>query len=165
MTMRRVDKIALDGTCISMTFGRNEVPCSKASYADKLETAVHSNMGSQQIDARTRGTYSTEDAKVTMESVVFRAVFAPLLQRRGYGNEQIPIVFHYTHPDLGDDSDLLDGCRFTGLAQALENSNKALEVEIGIVFNQLYLTDRRVTLNVLDTRQPLQPSKFGRFAI
>lgn len=160
MTMRRVNKIALDGTSITMMFGRNQVACTKASYADKLETATLSHMGSQAIDARTMGSYSTEEAKVSMDSVVFRAEFQPLLQKSGYGNEQIPIVFGYSHPDLGDDSDLLDQCRFTGLAQAVENSNKALEVEFGIVFNQLYLGDDRRTINQPNPAVPLGASKF-----
>jgi hypothetical protein len=158
--MRRVSKIALDGTSITMMFGRNQVLCTKASYADKLETSTLSYMGSQAIDARTMGSYSTEEAKVSMDSVVFRAEFTPLLQTAGYGNEQIPIVFAYFHPDLGDDSDLLDQCRFTGLSQALENSNKALEVEFGIVFNQLYLTNSRITINQPNPAVPLGASKF-----
>lgn len=157
---RRVAKIALDGTTITMMFGRNQIQCTKASYADKLETAVLSHMGSQAIDERSPGTYSTEEAKVSMSSTVFRAEFADLLQTDGYGTEQIPIVFSYSHPDLGSDSDLLDQARFTGLSQALEASNKALEVEFGIVFNQLYLTDRRITINKLDPDVPLAPSKF-----
>jgi hypothetical protein len=158
--MRRVEKIALDGTSITMMFGRNQIQCTKASYADKLETTAVSFMGSQAIDARTMGSYSTEEAKVSMDSVVFRAEFMPLLQRSGFGNEQIPIIFGYSHPDLGDDSDYLDQCRFTGVSQAIEASNKALEVEFGIVFNQLYLGDDRKTLNQPNPAVPLGASKF-----
>lgn len=160
MTMRRVNKIALDGTNITMMFGRNQVQCTKSSYGDKLETTTISYMGSQAIDARTMGSYSTDEAKVSMESVVFRAEFLPLLQKSGYGNEQIPIVFGYSHPDLGDDSDMLDQCRFTNLAQAIDNSNKALEVEFGIVFNQLYLGEDRITINQPNPAVPLGASKF-----
>jgi hypothetical protein len=157
MTMRRVEKIALDGTSITMMFGRNQIACTKASYADKIETTAVSFMGSQAIDARTVGSYSTEES---MDSVVFRAEFMPLLQRSGFGNEQIPIVFGYSHPDLGDDSDMLDQCRFTGTSQAIEASNKALEVEFGIVFNQLYLGDDRKTINQPNPAVPLGASKF-----
>jgi hypothetical protein len=160
MTMRRVEKIALDGTSITMMFGRNQIACTKASYADKIETTAVSFMGSQAIDARTVGSYSTEEAKVSMDSVVFRAEFMPLLQRSGFGNEQIPIVFGYSHPDLGDDSDMLDQCRFTGTSQAIEASNKALEVEFGIVFNQLYLGDDRKTINQPNPAVPLGAPKF-----
>lgn len=160
MSMRRVNKIALDGTTVTMMFGRNQIACKKASYADKLETEAVSNMGSQAINARTAGTYSTEEAKISMDAVVFRAEFYPLLQVDGYGNEQIPIVIAESHPDLGDDSDLLDQCRFTGISNAYENSNKAREVEFGIVFNQLYLGNDRKTLNKLDPAVPLAASKF-----
>lgn len=160
MTMRRVNRIALDGSTLSILFGRNQIPCLKASYGDKLETAVLSNMGSQEIDARTPGNYVTEDAKVSMESVVFRAQFAPLLQVDGYGTEQIPIIFAYGHPDIGDDSDLLEQARFVGLNLAVENSSKAFEVEFSIVFNQLYLTDQRIRINKLNPQLPLTASKF-----
>jgi hypothetical protein len=160
MTMRRVHKIALDGTTVTMMFGRNQIACTKASYADKLETAVLNNMGSQAIDARTPGSYSTEEAKISMDAVVFRTELYPLLQVDGYGNEQIPIVIAESHPDLGDDSDLLDQARFTGISNAFENSNKAREVEFGIVFNQLYLGNDRKTLNKLNPEVPLTASKF-----
>jgi hypothetical protein len=160
MAIRRVSRIALDGSTITMTMGRHQIPSTKASYGDKLETEVIRNMGAQEISARTPGIYSTEDAKVTMESVTFREVLYPLLQQSGYGNEQIPIVFAFTHPDLGDDSDLLEECRFVGIAQALEASAKALEVEFGIVFNQLYLGNDRKTINAIDPSVPLNASQF-----
>lgn len=160
MAIKRVSRIALSGTNITMTIGRHQIACRKASYGDKLETDSGSNMGSQQIDFRTMGTYTTDEAKITMESVVFRSEFMPLLQQNGFGNEEIPIIFSYSHPDLGDDSDLLDESRFTNLSQAIEASNKALEVDFGIVFNQLYLTDERKTINAIDPSVPLTTSNF-----
>lgn len=160
MTMRHVDRIALDGTTVSLTFGRQEIKALKASYGDKIETAVLTEMGSQQIDYRTMGSYSTEEGKLTFEATTFRAIFAPLLQVDGFGNAPIPIVIGFTHPTLGDDSDLLMGARFVGLTQALENSNKALEVEVSIVYNQIFWTDNRLTINQLDLSVPLGVSGF-----
>lgn len=160
MTMRRVNGIALDGTSITLMFGRNQIACTKATYGDKIETAVLSHMGNQTIDERTMGSYATEDAKVSMSAVVFRAEMVPLLQTNGFGNEPIPIIFAYRHPDLGDDSDFLRDARFVGLNHALENSNKALEVEFTIVFNQLYIGDDRKTINNPDPSLPLRASKF-----
>lgn len=160
MPIRRVARIALSGTDLTMTIGRHQIACRKASYGDKLETDSGSNMGSQQIDFRTRGSYTTEEAKITMESVVFRAELMPLFQQNGFGNEEIPIIFSFSHPDLGDDSDLLDEARFTNIAQALEASNKAFEVDFGITFNQLYLTDERKTINAIDPSVPLNASNF-----
>src|SRR5258708_2957681 len=149
MTVRRVDKIAFDGSSLTVTMRRHIIALRKASYGDKLETDFGSNMGSQQVDFRTPGSYSTVDPKFTMESVVFRAEFYPLMQKNGYGNEQLPIVVTESHPDLGDDSDLLDGVRFTGLDRAFESSNKANEVEFGAVFNQLYIGNERKTINTI----------------
>lgn len=160
MTMRHVDRIALDGTTVSVTFGRVEIKALKASYGDKIETTTLTEMGSQKIDYRTRGTYSTEEGKLTFESSTFRAIFGPLLQIDGFGNERIPLVIGYTHPDLGDDSDLLFQAQFVGLAQALENSNKALETEVTIVYNQIYWTDQRKTINQLDPSILLGASQF-----
>ncbi len=160
MTMRRVKHIALDGTTVTLTMGRHEIACLSASYADKIETETLSHMGSQSIDERTSGAYKTEEAKIRMSATVFRSDLAPLFAQNGYGVEMIPIVIAYTHPDIGDDSDLLSEARFTGISAATEASAKALEVEFGIVFNQLYLTNRRVTINKLDPKQPLPASKF-----
>lgn len=147
MTIRSVDRTTLDGTSINVMIGRNPIPCLKSSYGDKLESETYSEMGSQEIDGRGDGTYKTTDAKITMASKTFRERFAPLLQVNGYGNEVFPVVFMYQHPRLGSDSDLLEECRVTGFDAALEASNKALEVEFGLVFNQLRLTDRRITIN------------------
>lgn len=160
MTMRRVNRNALDGTNIVLMFGRLQIPCLKASYGDKIEPENLTFMGTQEISAQTTGTYSTEDAKVTMESTVFRADFLPNLQQNGYGNERLSMIFSYSHPDLGDDSDFIDGARFTNIAVAVENSAKAFEIEIGIKFTQLYMGDARITINSLDPSQPLDASKF-----
>ena len=160
MGIRHLDGTALDGTTIQVTFGRQEIKCLKATYGDKIETATLTEMGSQKIDYRTRGTYSTVEGKFSFESTTFRAIFAPLLQKDGFGNEKLPIIVGFWHPDLGDDSDLLDKARFVGLDQALENSNKALEVEVTIVYDQVYWTDNRITINQRDTTTGLGPSNF-----
>ncbi len=160
MTMRRVNRNALDGTSIVLMFGRLYIPCLKASYGDKIEPENLTFMGSQQIDAQTTGIYSTDDAKVTMESTVFRAELLPQFQQNGFGNERLSIIFSYSHPDLGDDSDFIDGARFTNIAAAVENSAKAFEVELTIKFTQCYWGDDRKTINALDPAQALAASNF-----
>ncbi len=159
MTMKRVQNIGLDGSTVTLTIGRHQIPCLSGSYGDSLETETVSYMGSQRIDERTAGTYKTEPGKVKMTSIVFRAQLYPLLQKRGYGTEKFQAVFTVQHPDLGSDSDLLDGARFTSIAEAYENSAKSQEVEFGVVYDQLYLGDERKTINKLDTSQRLAPSK------
>lgn len=160
MTIRRVDRIGLDGTTLSVTLGRIQVAALKASYGDKLETATLSEMGSQAIDVRTPGNYSTDEVAISFEAVTFRSEVLPRLQTTGFGNEKLPIVFGFTHPDLGDDSDLLIGCRVTNLAQAIENSNKALEVELKLTTDQIFWGNDRKTINSLDPSLPLDASQF-----
>src|SRR4051812_47620142 len=104
MTIHRVNRIAVDGTTVYVTFGRHQLALTKASYGDKITTATISEMGVQDISARSPGTYETDPVKTTMESVRYHAEFAPLLQNDGFGNEKIPIVIGTVHPDLGDES-------------------------------------------------------------
>ncbi len=161
MAINRVNRIALDGTTLTIAFGRAVIACTKASYGDGIETTTLSSMGSQSIDARTPGTYKVEDAKVSMDSVIFREEMMPLMAVDGFGNEILPaIIVAYQQADLGFDSDALGEARFIGLTAAVENSNKAFEVEFGIVFNQLYWTNDRKTINQRDLITPLPASKF-----
>ncbi len=149
MGLRRVAGAGLDGSTVTATLGKLEVPLISASYADKLEPGKLSYMGSQQIDELTQGTYSTEDAKLKMSAVIFRTVVMPAMPSIGGGNVRMPIVIGRTHPDLGDDSDLLEGCRITNWPAAVENSNKAEEVELTCTIQQIKWTDQRKTINNL----------------
>jgi hypothetical protein len=156
--MQKVFGIELDGTTTVMTIGRTQIPVMSGSYGDNLSPEKLRQMGSQIIDALTMGTYETDEGKVKMSASNFRGLFFPLVDQYGFGNRSIPLIFSFTHPEIGNDSDYLDGCRFTKLSQALEASNKAQEVEFGITVRQIYWTDRRITINALDTSIPLGPS-------
>lgn len=147
--MQRVLGIGLDGTTVSVTIGRTVIPCTKGSYADNLDPQFLTYMGSQSQDESTPGTYKTDVAKFTMSSVVFRTEFLPKLPQNGAGNVRFPMVVGFEHPDLGDDSDLLEGCKIMNLAAAIENSGKALETELSFQVQQIRWTDRRVTINRL----------------
>lgn len=153
--MQRVLGLEHDGSTVAITIGRTQIDCLSMSYGDKLQPEELRNMGSQQIDALTPGTYTTDEAKVKMASSTFRAEFMPLVDKNGFGNRALPIVSTFTHPDTGTDSDLLDGCRFIGIAAAVENSAKANEIEFAIKPRQIYWTDQRKTINALDTTIPL----------
>lgn len=160
MAIRRVIGIEVDGSIVTTTFGRHEIPCLKASYGDTLETAFLVEMGSQKNAAQTPGTYKTEDATFTFRSTVFRARVMPLMPKFGGGNIIIPIVIGFSHPDIGSDSDLLSGARFTGWKAAYENSNKAAEIEIKATVLQVRWTSRRQTINALNGAVPVGASKF-----
>jgi hypothetical protein len=160
MTMKRVNRVGLDGTTVTIAFGRIQVPCISISYGDKVEPQNLSHMGVQEISEQSEGTYSTTNAKVKMTAVVFRADLKPLLQQNGFGAERLSVIVSESHPDLGDDSDLLDGARFVGIEAASENSNKVKEVDFEISFTQLYWGDERKTINKLNPAIPLDTSKF-----
>jgi hypothetical protein len=153
--MKRVVGIEFDGSTVKVTIGRTEIPCLAASYGDNLQPEKLREMGSQQIDAITNGTYETDEAKIKMASSVFRGVFMPLVDSSGFGNRSLPVVCSFEHPDLGGDSDYLDGCRFTKLGAAMEASAKANEVEFGLTVRQIYWTDQRKTINAFDPSIPL----------
>jgi len=158
--IRRANHIAIDGTTVSATFGRNQIACVKAAYGDKVETAALSEMGSQRINVRSRGSYTTDEFSITFEETRFRAEFTPLLQRSGFANEMIPIVIGVFHPDLGSDSDLLEECRLLSISNEYENSNAVKLIETKWSTNQIYWTEARITINQRDLSQPLSASKF-----
>jgi hypothetical protein len=160
MSIQRVDRIAVDGTTVTITLGRHQIAALKASYGDKIERATITEMGSQQIDAETPGNYSTEPLTISFEYITFHAEVMPLLQKDGFGNEKIPIVVGVSHPDAGDDSDLLDQCRFLEQKDSVENTNAARIVETTWSTNQVYWGEERKTRNQLDLSQPLAASNF-----
>ncbi len=160
MTIRLVERTGLDGTTTTIAFGRSQIPCLSATYGDKIEPENLSYMGSQQVDEQTEGPYSTVTAKIKMSAAVYRAKLMPLLQKNGFGSERLSVVIAFTHPVMGNDSDLLTGARFTGTDAATENSGKVQEVDFEMTFSQLYWGEERKTRNKLNTQIPLGASKF-----
>jgi len=161
MAITRVERVALDGTTVTVTFGKVPAACKKASYGDGLETDTLVNMGEQKIAARTLGTYKTEQLKITMDAAEFRANFGDALDASGFGNRKINgIVVTYGSPDLGFDSDMMKPCRFVSLTTSAENSNKAIEVEMTFDVDQVYWTNARKTINQPDMTKALGASKF-----
>jgi len=160
MSIKRVNRIATDGTTVTVTLGRHQIPCLKATYGDKIETSFGAELGSQQIDYRTRGNYSTEELTITWEYVRYHSEVVPLLQLDGFGNEAISVVVSETHPDLGSDSDMLTGCRMTGQKDSIENTNAARVVETTWTTDQVYWGEVRKTRNQRNLSLPLDASKF-----
>lgn len=148
MAFRRVNGLELDGTSVTVTIGRYEFPVLKASYGDKLVTETVSHMGSQRIDGRTPGKYETDEGKFSMTASVARADFIPLLSQYAWGNVSVPVIFSFTHPTLGSDSDYLN-VRVVSTATAPENAAKALELEFSMAVDQIWWTDQRKTINRL----------------
>ena len=158
--MKRVIGIGLDGSTVTVSIGRTQIPCLAAEYGDNLSTEVLRRMGEQIIAERTPGQYETDEGKLKFSAVDFRTLFAPRLQTDGAGSENLTIVVSFFHPDLGGDSDALGFVRFVGIKEALEASAKALEVEIKMVYNQVWWTNQRITINKINQAVPLGASKF-----
>lgn len=149
MALRQVKNIGLDGSTVTCTIGKKEIRIIKASYGDKIEPAFLSYMGSQQQDEQSPGTYKTDELKITMSAMKFRTEFMPAMPATGGGNVLLAIVVGREHPDLGSDSDLLENCRCTNWAAAVENSNKVEETELTFTVQQIKWTDARKTINQL----------------
>lgn len=145
--MERVIGIGIDGTTLSITLGKTVIPCIKASYGDSTDPQFLSYLGSQQQDEQTDGVYKTEEVEIVMSAVVFRTLFMPAMPANGFGNVRFPIVVLRSHPELGDDSDLLENCRCKNLAAAVENSSKAEEIPLKFTTQQIKWTDARKTVN------------------
>jgi len=147
MPMKRVQGNGLDGSNVSTTFGKTEIPLIEASYGDSLETETLTEMGAQEIDERSLGTYKVDDISLKMSSARFRASFLPALAANGFGNKPFPMVISMSHPDIGDDSDLLEQCRIVNLTEAKAAAATVLTVELKLVCNQIRWGSARATIN------------------
>lgn len=156
--MKRVNGLGLDGSNLSITIGKIEVPILSISYGDKLEPGTVSAMGAQQVDEVTDGTYSVDEVSISVTSVTFRTIIMPAMPQYGGGNVRVPIVVNYTHADLGDDSDLLAGCRLNNWPAAGDNSNTPFKVELKATCRQIYWTKDRKTINRLANTGTSAPS-------
>lgn len=150
MTIKRVATSELDGTIVTTSFGSTAVPCAEATYGDDIETGNYTPMGSQGGGRRTRGVYKPAEWTVKMSSFDFRTILLPALPETGAGNVEFALVVGVRHPDLGDDSDLLESCRCTNWAAAVKNSSEALMVDLKGTTQQVRWTDKRITINVPD---------------
>ncbi len=154
MSLTKVTGVGFDGTSYTITIGKLIIPILKKDYSDMLEPGEFLRyMGSQTQDEQGLGTYKTSEFTLVMSSRVFRVDFLPAMPQNGGGNLLLPIVVGRQHPTLGDDSDLLSGCRFTNWAAALENSNKLEETPLKGTVTQIFWGDSRRTINYLTAEQ------------
>lgn len=147
--LTRVAGIGFDGSSVSTTIGKVPIQLIKASYGDSLETQWVQLMGQQTQGEQSMGSYKTTELSITMTAFVFRTVFLPAMPQNGGGNIYLPLVIGRSHPQLGDDSDLLDACRILNLSAAVENSAKVEEIELKGSITQIYWGDSRKTLNYI----------------
>lgn len=149
MSLSRVANIGLDGTTVTITIGKTTVPATSAKYGDALSPSKLAYMGAQDTAEITPGTYEADDAEIEFSAIVWRTVVMPALAANGYGNKPLSIVVSRSHPDAGDDSDLLEGCRLTKSAASTTNSSDAEKTTATFTVRQVRWTDARRTLNQL----------------
>jgi hypothetical protein len=151
MSLRRVNRIALDGTTVSIVIATNKLRCSKQGYGDSLTIAKGSRLGSQEQDYQTSGSYKTDDISFTVEALDYRE-YLDTLPSNGFGNKITVATILYEHPDLGSTFDVLDGFRFLSGAMSAEAGEKMLEHEIKASCMQIYWGDKGKTLNYVKGR-------------
>lgn len=156
--MRSVRGLELDGSTARMSVGRVRMDVISSAYGDGMQIEKVRDIGKQAIAGKTPGMYDTDEGSVKMRASVFRTQFIPLVPP-GFGNLVVPVVFSYVHPEMGGDSDLIEGCVFHGIKAAVEASAKALEIELKITYDQIFWTDYRISINRLDTAAPLAPAR------
>lgn len=149
MRLRRISGHELDGSTVTITIGKYQFYALAVSYGDSLQPEKLRQMGGQEIDAITEGTYETEEGKLRVSASVWRGEIAPLLEQNGWGNVGHSVVVSFTHKQLGSDSDLLADCRLISNTDAPEAGSKPLEHEIKLVYRQIFWTDDRKTINRL----------------
>lgn len=151
MAITRIKNLGLDGTTVTVQFGTLTVPCRSVSgYGDSLSTEWVPNMGSQERGEQSPGTYAVEDLKIVVSTVRWYAQLLAALPKNGAGNLVVNLTISYSHPDLGTESDLLEGCRLIGTSGSIENSAKLLDRELTFSVAQVYHGERRATINKLD---------------
>lgn len=158
--MRRVIGVGVDGSTVTTTLGKIEIPCIKADYGDSLETAFLSYMGSQEQDEQSPGTYKTNNLKLTVSAMIFRTIIMPAFPNNGAGLVRMPIVIGRNHPETGSDSDLLLDCRCMNFAATVENSNKVEETTLEWTIRQIKWTRARKTINQIKNGGASGASKF-----
>jgi len=158
MSLRRVNRLAFDGTNVSIIVGTNVLRCTKQSYGDSLTIAKGSALGSQAQDYQTSGSYKTDDCSFTVEAIDYRE-FTDRLPANGFGNQILNAVILYEHPAMGSVSDMLEGFRLLTNAVSTEAGEKMIEHEIKASCMQIYWGARGATLNFVKGK----PRALGTF--
>jgi len=151
MSLRRVNRIALDGTTVSILIGINKLRVTKQSYGDSLTIATGSALGSQELDYQTAGSYKIDNPKFTVEALDYRE-YLEKLPSNGFGNLNSTAIILYEHPDLGSTFDMMSGFRFLSGAVSAEAGEKIIEHEIGCSALQIFWGDKGKTLNYVKGR-------------
>ncbi len=159
-SMHRVIGSGIDGSSVTTTIGKGEVPIIKADYGDSLETTFLSYLGSMEQDEQSPGSYKTSNLKMTVSAMIFRTIIMPNFPNNGAGLVKLPIIISRTHPETGSDSDLLIDCRCMNFAAAVENSNKVEETTMEWTIRQIKWTRARKTINQIKNGGASGVSKF-----
>jgi hypothetical protein len=161
MAITRVAGVGLDGSANTITVGTVTMPFVNIKYGDKLNTEWQPTIGSQERGEQSRGMYEAVDVELELTDVVFRTLWMPAFPVNGAGNIRFPIVVSKVHPDLGDDSDLIEGCRWIGSDAAVEASSKVSTVPIKCTCALVRWTDARKTIHVLDGQEQSTANGLG----
>lgn len=142
----RVTNVEFDGSSVILGIGALEVEALKLNYGDSLKPEKVRPLGQQRIGALTPGEYDVSEGGITLRNSVWCSDVLPRLVD-GFGNVPLDITVSVTHPEIGFDSDFLEGARITNIEAAKEAGAKGLEVELKIQPIQIWWGTGRVRIN------------------
>ena len=142
--IRRISGTEYDSSCNRLTIGKTEIDFLSISYSDNLEIERVWEHGQQVPVARTPGQYKPGDGKLKVRGTVGRKEILYELPRIGAGNVVLNAVVSFSHQDIGDDSDLIEGFSILGASADHSNDSKAQEMEFTFTYRRVLWTSKRV---------------------
>lgn len=143
MAIRRAG-LNFDGSTVHITVGKIEIPVISESHGDNVKKEFVWKLGAQVPEADTPGQYEPEEGSIKMTTVNARTKLFPALARLGAAGTRVNAVITMFHPDIGDDSDLLEDFSILGGKQAVEASSKSIEIEFKTRYRLVRWTRRRI---------------------
>lgn len=139
-------EIAFSGLSYTVHIGRSEYAFQKVTYGDKLDgVELLTNIGFQQLSARTRGVYKVDPSTVSM----LRAEWDRMMTKfpsNGFGNFLFPVTITGRDPALPQTVDRLLNCTILGQKLDIEATGKASLVEFQMQPQQIVWNGRTINL-------------------
>jgi len=148
--------IAFSGLSYIVHIGRAEYAFQKVTYADKLDgVELLTNIGFQQLSARTRGVYKVDPSSVTM----LRGEWDRMMKKfpsNGFGNFLFPVTITGRDPELPQSVDRLLNCSILSNKQDIEATGKATIVEFTMQPQQIVWNGKTINLRRNAPQRPPQ---------
>lgn len=126
--------LAFDGSTGRIRFGAQAVLLTKIQLPkEELKEGKERYIGEQVARARTPGVLDVGMLEIETTSAAFVGIILPAWQVHGNNFPEFPVTVSDRHPLVsGPYSRILDRCRFLNIEEAIENSEKASIVKLGL---------------------------------